>query len=237
MNPEAPIPTAAKLKKFCTANGIAKLAVFGSALREVFGPESDVDLLVKFTPEVRKSLSLLGHEQLQHDISPLFGGRRIDLFEAESLPDYSCDRIIAEAVLLYPRRQPPKQPPLAVDEDTPLRLMRDRARRAVEMTAGRTRQDLEDDWMLFHALCYTVEHLSPQRKRISAATRRELSEIDFDGLSNLRRYLIEQFNAVDLDRLWAAATRTCPTIVSRLDAFLPPEEERPGAYRGEPLDW
>ena len=235
MNPNAPIPTVAQLKEFCESNGIAKLAVFGSALREDFGPESDVDLLVKLTPDAHKSL--LGQEQLQRDISPLFGRRRIDLFEAESLPDYSRDRIIAEAVLLYPCRQPPKQPPLAVDEDTPLRLMRDRARRAVEMTAGRTRQDLEDDRVLFHALCYTVEHLSPHRKRISAATRRELSEIDFDGLSDLRRYLIEQFNAVDLDRLWAAATQTCPTIVSRLDAFLPPEEERPGAYRGEPLDW
>ena len=235
MNPNAPIPAVAQLKEFCESNGIAKLAVFGSALREDFGPESDVDLLVKFPPDARKSL--LDHEQMQHDISPLFGRRRIDLFEADWLPKYSHDRIIAEAVLLYPRRQPPKQPPLAVDEDTPLRLMRERARRAVEMTAGRTRQDLEDDRVLFQALCHTVERLSPHRKRISAATRRELSEIDFDGLSDLRRYLIEQYNAVDLDRLWAAARQTCPAIVTRLDAYLPPEEERPGAYSGEPLHW
>ena len=69
MNPNAPIPTVAQLKEFCESNGIAKLAVFGSALREDFGPESDVDLLVKLTPDAHKSL--LGQEQLQRDISPL----------------------------------------------------------------------------------------------------------------------------------------------------------------------
>ena len=237
MNPNAPIPTASRLRTFCRTNGIAKLAVFGSALREDFGAESDVDLLVKFTDEVRQSMGLLDHEQVGWDASPLFGGRRIDVFEADSLPDYSRDRIIAEAVLLYPRRKPPKQPPLARDEDTPLRWMRDLARRAAGMTAGRTRRDLDSDDVLLPALCYTVQRLSVKPKRISEATRGKLPEIDFDDLCDLRRHLIEQYNAVDKNRLWRAATQTCPAIVSRLDAFLPPEDERPGAYRGEPLDW
>ena len=37
-----------RLKKFCKKWGIRELAVFGSALREDFGPESDVDFLVSF---------------------------------------------------------------------------------------------------------------------------------------------------------------------------------------------
>ena len=237
MNPNALIPSAARLRTFCRTNGIAKLAVFGSALREDFGTDSDVDLLVKFTDEVRQSMSLLDHEQLGWDASGLFGGRRIDVFEADLLPEYSRDRIIAEAVLLYPRRKPPKQPPFARDEDTPLRLMRDLARRAVGMTTGRVRENLDGDGVLFPALCYTDQRLSVKPKRISRATRGKLPEIDFDDLCDLRKHLIEQFNAVDKDRLWDAATRTCPAIVRRLDAFLPPADERPGAYRGEPLDW
>ena len=40
----------ASLAKFCKANHIRKLALFGSVLRDDFGPDSDVDLLVEFEP-------------------------------------------------------------------------------------------------------------------------------------------------------------------------------------------
>ena len=109
MNPDVPIPTAAHLKEFCEERGIVKLAVYGSALREDFGPDSDVDLLVKFEPEA--TVSLLDLARTQEDISALFGGRSIDLFTADSLIHYIRDRIIAEAELLYPCRKPAKQPP------------------------------------------------------------------------------------------------------------------------------
>ena len=35
-----------KLAAFCRANGITLLSVFGSALREDFSDESDIDLLI-----------------------------------------------------------------------------------------------------------------------------------------------------------------------------------------------
>ena len=167
----------------------------------------------------------------------MFGGRRIDLFTAESLPRYTRDRIIAEAEHLFPCRKPGKQPPLAVDEDTPLRFMRDLARRAVEKTAGRTRQDLGEDRFLRYLVCYAIQRVGLPVKRVSEAQRKKFPTIDFEELADLRRHLIEERYVIDLDRLWAAATETCPAIVTALDAFLPPEDERPGAYRGEPLDW
>ena len=50
MNPEVFIPQD-RLVEFCRANGIMRLAIFGSALRDDFGPESDIDVLVEFAPE------------------------------------------------------------------------------------------------------------------------------------------------------------------------------------------
>lgn len=38
----------AELVEFCRRNHIRKLAFFGSVLREDFGPESDIDVLVEF---------------------------------------------------------------------------------------------------------------------------------------------------------------------------------------------
>ena len=49
MNPNISVPMA-QLAEYCRANGIARLDVFGSALRADFGPESDIDLLVEFQP-------------------------------------------------------------------------------------------------------------------------------------------------------------------------------------------
>ena len=36
-----------KLVEFCRANGIVKLSVFGSALRDAFRSDSDIDVLVE----------------------------------------------------------------------------------------------------------------------------------------------------------------------------------------------
>jgi predicted nucleotidyltransferase len=38
------------LREFCCGNGIRKLSFFGSVLRDAFGPESDIDVLVEFDP-------------------------------------------------------------------------------------------------------------------------------------------------------------------------------------------
>ena len=49
MNAQVSVPPD-QLAAFCREHGIRRLAVFGSALRDDFGPESDIDLLVEFEP-------------------------------------------------------------------------------------------------------------------------------------------------------------------------------------------
>lgn len=44
------------LADFCLRNHIRRLALFGSILREDFGPESDIDVLVEFEPGTRVGL-------------------------------------------------------------------------------------------------------------------------------------------------------------------------------------
>ena len=45
------IPEAA-IADFCRRNHIRKLAFFGSFLTDDFGPESDIDMLVEFEPNI-----------------------------------------------------------------------------------------------------------------------------------------------------------------------------------------
>jgi len=69
------------LAEFCQANGIVWLAVFGSALREDFGPGSDIDLLVEFGPGRMPGLEFVS---MADELSDLFG-RRVDLLTRSSV--------------------------------------------------------------------------------------------------------------------------------------------------------
>ena len=46
------LPEAA-VQEFCRRWRMTDLALFGSFLREDFGPESDIDLIVRFAPNAR----------------------------------------------------------------------------------------------------------------------------------------------------------------------------------------
>ena len=59
-----------KLAEFCRRNHIRKLAFFGSVLRDDFGPESDVDVLVEFEPGKTPGFAFFG---LQEELSALLG--------------------------------------------------------------------------------------------------------------------------------------------------------------------
>jgi predicted nucleotidyltransferase len=63
---------------FCRRWRIRELAIFGSALREDFRPDSDVDVLVTFEPEVRWEFQQW--LEMTRELEALFG-RRVDLVE------------------------------------------------------------------------------------------------------------------------------------------------------------
>lgn len=65
-----------KIADFCRRWKIAELAFFGSALRDDFRPDSDVDVLVSFAPDAE--WSLLDHAAMQEELSALLN-RKVDL--------------------------------------------------------------------------------------------------------------------------------------------------------------
>ncbi len=67
-----------EIAAFCKRRQIAELALFGSVLRDDFGPNSDIDVLVKFSPEAK--LSFLDLQQMEEELSGILG-RPVDLVE------------------------------------------------------------------------------------------------------------------------------------------------------------
>ncbi len=89
------------LAAFCKEHGITWLAIFGSALRDDFGPESDVDVLVEFAPN--RVPGLLGVAGMELELSELFEGRKVDLRTPEDLSRYFRDDVLDKAEVQYVR--------------------------------------------------------------------------------------------------------------------------------------
>jgi predicted nucleotidyltransferase len=71
------IPTD-KISDFCRRWKVTELALFGSALRQDFSPESDVDVLVSFSPEAHWSLFDL--VTMESELQAIIG-REVELVE------------------------------------------------------------------------------------------------------------------------------------------------------------
>ncbi|MDI6772225.1 MAG: nucleotidyltransferase family protein [bacterium] len=96
MSPRIPIDHQ-QVADFCRRHRIRKLALFGSVLREDFGPESDVDVLVEFEPGHVPGLAFIA---IEAELSGILG-RKVDLNTPGFLSRYLRDRVLAEAEVQY----------------------------------------------------------------------------------------------------------------------------------------
>ena len=87
-----------RIAEFCRRNHVRRLALFGSVLRDDFGPDSDVDVLVEFEAGAR--VGLLRLAGLEIELSELLG-RKVDLNTPGFLSDYFRDKVLAEAEVQY----------------------------------------------------------------------------------------------------------------------------------------
>lgn len=85
------------IEEFCRRHHIARLALFGSALREDFRPDSDIDLLVEFEPGRTPGFAFFG---IQEELANALG-REVDLRTPEDLSRYFRDDVLRTAETLY----------------------------------------------------------------------------------------------------------------------------------------
>ncbi len=87
-----------EVSEFCKRHHIARLALFGSVLREDFRPDSDVDVLVEFLPGHVPGLRFV---TIERELSRLLRGRRVDLVTPKFLNPRIREHILKSAEPLY----------------------------------------------------------------------------------------------------------------------------------------
>ena len=88
-----------KISSFCRQWKVRELSLFGSALRDDFRPDSDVDILVSFFEDARWSLFDLIN--MADELGSVFG-RPVDLVEKEALRNpFRRESILSTRKIIY----------------------------------------------------------------------------------------------------------------------------------------
>ncbi len=87
------------LASICRRHHIRRLSLFGSTLKGISRPDSDVDLLVEFEPDAKPSFLTMAEIELE--LSSLLNGRKVDLRTAQDLSRYFRDEVVRSAEPQY----------------------------------------------------------------------------------------------------------------------------------------
>ena len=87
-----------QIASFCRRHPVRRLSIFGSVLRDSFGPDSDVDVLVEFEPDAEVGFIALG--RMQRELADLLG-RPVDLVPREGLKPLIREAVLSSAEVVY----------------------------------------------------------------------------------------------------------------------------------------
>ena len=87
-----------EIEEFCKKHSIRKLSLFGSALRDDFTSESDLDILVEFDPAHIPGLIRLAGMELE--LGEILG-RKVDMRTAQDLSRYFREDVLSSAKVQY----------------------------------------------------------------------------------------------------------------------------------------
>ena len=88
-----------KISEFCRRWGVVEFSLFGSALRDDFRPDSDVDVLVTFSRQAQ--ISLFDLVQMKLDLEKIFH-RPVDIIEKDALENpFRKREILRTAQVIY----------------------------------------------------------------------------------------------------------------------------------------
>ena len=86
-----------ELEAICRRRAVKRLALFGSVLRDDFGPDSDVDVLVEFRDDFERHRIYKIYDELE----ALFGGRRVDLVDPKRLSPRLTRHVMEDVEEIY----------------------------------------------------------------------------------------------------------------------------------------
>ena len=99
--------------------------------------------------------------------------------------------------------------------------------RALEFTAGVTRERLSSDLMLQFAVVRAVQIIGEAARLVSPEFRAQHPEIPWARITTMRHRLVHEYMKVDLDIVWAVVQTHIPELLRLIGPLLPPDSPTP----------
>lgn len=98
--------------------------------------------------------------------------------------------------------------------------MHDAARLAIDFTAGKNRNDLDNNIALVLAIVKAIEIIGEAASKVTAECRTECSEIPWQDIIGMRHRLIHAYFDINLDIVWQTVTTEMPILITELEKAL-----------------
>ena len=106
------------------------------------------------------------------------------------------------------------------DPNVTLKQMRDYAQEAIELSAGRTREDLEIDRLFQLAMVRLVEVIGEAATRLPEEVRAAYPDVPWRLIIGTRNRLIHGYDRVHLDTIWSILQNNLRSLVVELGRII-----------------
>ena len=213
------------------AQGVTRLAVFGSTARNEARPDSDLDLLVDI--DWRRKFSLFDWAGLELRLRDLLG-RKVEVTLRRSLKPFAKPSILAEAIEVFPHlgRQS--------DEDgengmpahkarQPLQDILDAIAEIETFVAGKSYDDYLASALLRRGVERDIEIISEASRRIPADLIAQHPQIPWHQIAAIGNILRHAYRAVDSSIIWTVVTVELTPLRLAVDRMIAEVESNPRA--------
>ncbi len=102
--------------------------------------------------------------------------------------------------------------------------MLDMSRKAVNAVGMKSRDDYNDDEILRMGLTHFIQVIGEAARKVSAEFQATHPQIPWHEIIGTRHRIVHDYMNVDEDLVWEVVTHDLPTLISRLEKIIPPEE-------------
>ncbi|MBI5183398.1 MAG: DUF86 domain-containing protein [Nitrospinae bacterium] len=104
-----------------------------------------------------------------------------------------------------------------------LRHMLDSAREAVELSAEKSRRDIQDERMLNLSLVRLIEVVGEAANHVSIEGQAMYPNIPWPQIIGMRNRMIHGYDDIDFDILYQTVIEDLPQLIAELEKIVPPE--------------
>jgi uncharacterized protein len=212
------------------AQGVVRLALFGSTARGEARPDSDVDLLVDY--DESRMLSLIDIAGISARIEELLG-RQVELADRKRLKPFLKDNILAEAIEVFPR--PGHRLPRPEGSPMPPRSPRQRLQDILDAIVfvqrhveGRTLDDYRRHDMLRAAVERKIEIVSEAARRLPEELTARHADIPWGKIRGVGNILRHEYDDVYDEVVWNIAAQPLAPLRRAIEAMIALVDRREG---------